>query len=197
MAAYAADYRDAKLLVFVLWFLLGISLVPVIASVHIATQESHRLLSVTALAFAIMYAVIVTVNYTLQFTFVRQSVLRGDLTGLDTWTAGNPNSAIFATDILGYLFQGLATLFLAPLFRGGRLLMAIKWLFVANGAQGIAGILAITFVSVGSAEGQALGVASLMVWGTLLSIALFLLAIAFRRRLLPGRTDAPRKAANI
>lgn len=194
LPTYAARFADFKLLSFVLWFVLGIAFVPVVASVHAVTREAQRPLSLTALAFAIMYATIVSVNYALQFTFVRQSLYRGEIEGLEPWVAANPTSAIFAVDILAYMFQGLSTLFLAPLFHGGRLAAAVRWLFVVNGLLGIGGLVAIALISFGSGEAQWVGVVSLLVWGTLLTIALFLLAYGFSRGLfdrLGSTHDAP------
>lgn len=181
--AYAATFNDAKLTTFVLWFVLGVAFVPMVASLHTMAPESRRPATLVALAFAIIYATIVSFNYGLQFTFVRQSLHSGNLAGLEAWMAANPTSAIFAADLLGYLFQGLSTFFLAPMFRGGRIAAAVRWLFVWNGIGGVAGVAVIALVSFGSSGSQWAGVASLLAWGIPLSGALFLLAYGLRRRL--------------
>lgn len=49
----------------------------------------------------------------------------------------NPQSMMWVTEILGYFFMGLTTLFTAPVFGAGRIEKLIKWLFVANGVLGI------------------------------------------------------------
>lgn len=196
VAAYAESFTDARLTTFVLWFILGVAFVPLVASLHVMVPERRQPVTLIAFAFAIMYATIVGFNYGLQFTFVRQSLHSGNLAGLEAWAAANPTSAIFAADMVGYLFQGLATLFLAPLFRGGRVATAVSWLFVWNGLAGVAGVAAIALVSFGSGGPQWIGVAVLLAWGVPLSAALFVLAYGLRRGLI-GWTAAlgPRGSA--
>lgn len=186
MATYAARFNGSKLIVWVLFFLLTVFFVPAVASIHAVTPERRRLLSLTGLAFAVMYATICIGDCALQFTLVRQRILSGNLTGLEPWVSASPNSALFALDGLAFFLQGISTLFLAPLFGGSRLMDTIKWLFIVNGILSIGGILMISLMSLGSASGQALYLASTVVWATLLMIALILLAVAFQRRLLPG-----------
>jgi hypothetical protein len=106
--------------------------------------------------------------------------------GLEPWVAASPNSVMFALDNLGFFLQGLATLFLAPLFGGRRITNAIRWLLVVNGV-GTIGLIVLTGVmSFGSASGQALYRATTVVWAVVLTTALLLVARAFQRRLLPG-----------
>lgn len=186
LAAYAAGFNASKLIVWVLYFLLTLFFVPVVASIHAVTPERLRLLSLTALAFAVMYAAICGATCALQFTFVRHQILGGSSAGLEPWVSASPNSATFALDNLGFFLQGIATLFLAPLFGGRRLMNAIRWLFVVNGV-GTIGLIVLTGVmSFGSASGQSLYRASTVLWAALLTTALLLVARAFQRRLLPA-----------
>jgi hypothetical protein len=190
LATYAAGFNDLELVPYACWFLLAVLFVPVTASIHTLTPEKLRFLSITGLAFAVMYATTAGVAHGLMLTFVRQRILSGDLTGLEPWIDANPNSAMFkGFDMLAYAFQGLSTLFLAPLFRGGTVMKAIRWLFLANGIIGIAGLVGITFISIGSAAAQAIGVDTTVLWSALLTAALALLAVAFWRRLLMGFHD--------
>ncbi|HEU4898288.1 MAG TPA: hypothetical protein VFX88_12100, partial [Actinomycetota bacterium] len=159
--------------------------------------QRWRLLSLTAFGFAVMYAAICSANCVLQFSFVRQQLASGNLAGLEPWTSASPNSALFVTDNLGFFLQGIATLALAPLFGGSRLMNAIKWLFILNGVSTAAGLVLISVSSLASPSGQALYTVTVLVWGIVLAVALLLLAVAFRRRLLLGFHDrkAPQPAA--
>ncbi len=186
LAAYAAGFDASKLIVWVLYFLLTLFFVPVVASIHAVTPERLRLLSLTALGFAVMYAAICGATCALQFTFVRHQILGGSLTGLEPWVSASPNSAMFALDNLAFFLQGIATLFLAPLFGGSRIMNAIRWLFVVNSILTIGLIVLTGVMSFGSAGGQTLYRASTVVWAALLTTALLLVAAAFQRRLLPG-----------
>jgi Zn-dependent protease len=57
------------------------------------------------------------------------------LTGLEQFVQANPASAITGMNMLGWsLFLGLASLFVAPIFDGGRLAKTIKWALIVNGA---------------------------------------------------------------
>jgi hypothetical protein len=186
LAAYAAGFNASKLTGWVLYFLLTLFFVPVVASIHALTPERLRLLSLTGLGFAVMYAAICAATCALQFTFVRHQILAGRLAGLEPWVAASPNSVMFALDNLGFFLQGIATLFLAPLFGGRRITNAIRWLLVVNGIGTIVLIALTGVMSFSSASGQTLYRASTVVWAALLTTALLLVARAFQRRLLPG-----------
>lgn len=198
LGSYAAHAGDWKFIgIWVLFFLLTVSFVPAVAAVHAVTPQRWRLLSLTAFGFAVMYAAICSANCVLQFSFVRQQLASGNLAGLEPWTSASPNSALFVTDNLGFFLQGIATLALAPLFGGSRLMNAIKWLFILNGVSAAAGLVLISVSSLASPSGQALYTVTVLVWGIVLAVALLLLAVAFRRRLLLGFHDrkAPQPAA--
>ncbi len=53
----------------------------------------------------------------------------------DRWSS----TAVGGIEMLGYGFQGLATLFVAPIFTGGKLARWIRWLLIVDGIMGVAG----------------------------------------------------------
>jgi hypothetical protein len=67
-------------------------------------------------------------NYFIQLTFVRFGAFNTDILSIT-----DPHSMMMTIEVLGYFFMGLSTLFIAPLFRLGRLEQSIRWLFVFNG----------------------------------------------------------------
>ena len=117
------------------------------------------------------------VSCALQFTFVRHhQILAGRLVGLEPWVAASPNSVMFALDKLGFFLQGLATLFLAPLFAGRRLTNTIRRLLVVNGIDTIGLIVLTGVMSFSSASGETLYRATTVVWAAVLTTALLLVA---------------------
>ena len=190
MAVYAADPNPLKIGIWVLFLLLTLATVLAVAAVHTLTPERLRLWSLSAFGFAVAYAAICAANCVIQFTFVQQRSLNGDLTGLEAWASASPNSALFATDQLAFFFQGLATLLLAPLLGGSLILNVVKWQFVVNGVFTAIGVVATGLGSYAGPDGQFLYAASVLPWGINLAIAFGLLAVVFQRRLFQRSFEA-------
>jgi hypothetical protein len=92
------------------------------------------------LAFAIAFLIASGINYFIQMTVVRQGIIAGQLEGLGWLIQLNPGSPMFALVILSWgLFQGLASLAIAPIFDGGKLENALRWLLVVYGLNGLMG----------------------------------------------------------
>ncbi len=97
-----------------------------------ACQE-HKILARTALCFGLGFAALVGVNYFVQLSTVRLAIAKGEWQGLEQIVQANPISAVAAVNMLGWtVFLGLASLFAAPVFAGGRLQMGIRWALLAN-----------------------------------------------------------------
>ncbi len=86
----------------------------------------------TGLSFAIIYAVMCTLTYYIQLTFVANNYLPvAEEAALPfVFLPGTP---LFAQDMLGYVFMCAATLAAGFVFTGGKLEAWIKWLFIFNG----------------------------------------------------------------
>jgi hypothetical protein len=103
-------------------------------AVHDLTTGAERILTRIALSCAIIFATLVSVHYFVQLSTVRLQVAAGDTAGLEQFVQANATSAIMAINMLGWtLFLGLASLFVAPVFRGERLQRLIRIAFVVNG----------------------------------------------------------------
>lgn len=127
------------------------------------------------LIYAVMYGAILSTNYWLLMTVVRGSILGGYTSGLDWFVIGSPHSITNSIEGIGYGFMGLAALFTGPAFEGGRLERRIRWLFIANGIGGTAGVaFGAASVSIGTWV-------SLAVWGVTFPIATALVALLFWR----------------
>jgi len=139
--------------------------------------ESKRVLSRTAICFSVLFALLVSTHYFVQLSAVRLSILKGQLQGLEQIVQGNPLSAFSAMNMLGWtLFLGLTSLFIAPIFSGGKLEKSLRVLFILNGVFCILGgvgyvfdIVALIFLTINFGMG-----------GAMLAIS-WLLAVLFDR----------------
>ena len=116
----------------VMGFLLTLTFLIVMVSVHCYASDERKVFSLVGLSFAVIYATLISVNYFIQLTFVRQSTF--DVSMFDMT---NTHSMMWVIEVLGYFFLGLSTLFAAPVFGSSKVERLVKWLFIANGILGI------------------------------------------------------------
>jgi uncharacterized membrane protein (DUF441 family) len=142
--SFAADYRTGWGTV--LLFMQLIALVQPIAFATLAASvcdlapADKKIWARAGLLFAVAFMAVSGVNYFVQMTVVRQSVLAGQLEGMAPLIQLNPASPMFALVILSWgLFQGLASLAIAPIFDSGKLENALRWLLVVYGLNGLMG----------------------------------------------------------
>ena len=109
-------------------------------------RTDKKILTRNAICCAVIFAMLSSINYFVQFTAVRQSILTGNLEGLDQFVQLNPVSAIAAINILGWtVFLGMSSLFLVPVFSGTGLEKVIKYSFLLNGTFCILGAIGYVF----------------------------------------------------
>jgi len=98
------------------------------------TQNDWKILSRVGLSIAIIFATLIGMHYFVQISTVRLNMAMGRLQGLEQFIQGNPTSALAGINLLGWtLFFGLACMFFAPVFSGGRLESVIGYALLANG----------------------------------------------------------------
>ena len=114
--------------------LFGPLFVLLLSSVYELADGERRLLARISLSFGVIFAALTSLNYSVQLSSVRLSISRGETQGLEQIVQANPLSAMSAINVLGWsLFFGLSSLFVAPLFSGGRLGKTIRIAFLLNG----------------------------------------------------------------
>ena len=98
-------------------FSLGIATPYVITviTVHYLLPPENRIWSHIALAFAIMYAVYVSLNYVVQLATVIPASLQGSLNEIRVLDQ-TPHSLFWDVDALGYICMGISTFFLGFAF---------------------------------------------------------------------------------
>jgi hypothetical protein len=171
-----------------LWLVPGIALVPIfvvlMAAVHASTPEPSRTFSRIGLSFALGYAVVIGVDYGVQFAVVMPSLAAGQTDGLVLWTQYNPHGLFIALECVGYLAMSLAVLFAAPTFGGGRVELAIRSLLVLDLVLAVA---ALVWLGVLGHDAVAFEVIVLTINWNVLIVAGVLLAVVFRRLGRAGR----------
>jgi len=152
-------------------FLLTSSFIVVMACIHCYASNERKVFSLVGLSFAIVYATLISVNYFIQLTFVRQSSFDVEIFAMD-----NPQSMMWVIEVLGYFFMGLATLFAAPVFGSGGIERIVKGLFVTNGILGI-----LTPIGYGLSLPIEILLGGLIVWDIVMPLSTASLAVLFRR----------------
>ncbi|WP_380679680.1 hypothetical protein [Salinigranum sp. GCM10025319] len=104
-------------------------------SVHYYAPEERKIWSHIGLVFATIYAVLISINYYVQLTFVVPRLLQGDTNSvsLQPFLFVPFDSFLYSVDILGYSFMSLATLFAAFAFTGEGIHRTVRWFMIANG----------------------------------------------------------------
>src|SRR5450759_4052482 len=89
-----------------LWLLPGILLAPtfvvLMACIHAHAAEPKQIYSRIGLSFALVYAVVILVDYYLQLTVVVPSLQAGETEGLSMFTQSDPHGLFIALETLGY-----------------------------------------------------------------------------------------------
>ena len=154
----------------IIGFLVTSSFLIVMACIHCYASDERKVFSLIGLSFAIIYAALISINYFIQLTFVRQSTFDASMFDMT-----NTQSMMFVIEVLGYFFMGLATLFAAPVFGSSKVERLIKWLFAANGFLGILTPISYVFLPIEVSFG------GLIAWDIIMPVATASLAYLFRR----------------
>ncbi len=175
MESFVATFQPIQMLPLIPSLLLAPTFVVLMISLHYYASPDKRIWSHLGIAFALIYAVIASINYIVQLTVVRLSIVNKETDGLAMFVMGNPHSIFWAL-ASAYIFMNLAMLLAAPVFGGGRLERWIRLLFLANGASVVVLIFG---VAVDSPAVYLL--VSLVPWCVIFSLATALVAVLFKR----------------
>jgi hypothetical protein len=141
-AAFVAAYHPIQALPFA----FGFALVGAFLALHVAilatARPEGRVPALAALAFAIVFAALISLNYIAQTAVVPAAVRRGDTALIAALTMANPSSLGWAIEMFGYGFLGLASLCAAPVFGATRVQRAARVLLAANGVASVGSAVA-------------------------------------------------------
>jgi hypothetical protein len=166
--------------------LLGSSFLVLMVAVHQIAPPDRRVWSHSALAFATVYAVLISINYFVQLSWVAPRLARGQTAGVEAFLFTPFDSFLYAVDILGYSFMSLATLFAAKVFTGKGLERVARTFLIANG-------LLIPFIALQMYVHGLIWVAAL--WAVTFPGSTWSLAILFRRARRPAAVASSRREA--
>jgi hypothetical protein len=155
-------------------------------SVHYYAPDDRKIWSHLGVVFATIYAVLISINYYVQLTFVLPRLLDGtaESVRLQPFLFVPFDSFLYSVDLLGYSFMSLATLFAAFVFTGTGIERTVRWFLIANG-------LVLPFLALQIYYPPLIWIAS--VWAVTFPGATISLAVLFRRtaRATPEATVTP------
>lgn len=181
---FASLIISSQSLMFASSFLLAPAFVAMMVSIHHYAAPEKKVWSQLGLSLAIIYAVMCTLTYYIQLTFVANNYLPiADEAALSfVFIPGTP---IFAQDILGYAFMTAATLTAAPVFAGGKLERWIKWLFIFHAILFLPAIvipaIPMPVNETGTGVGDLVGRYANMVWCVYFGTATTLVTLLFKQ----------------
>jgi len=173
--SFVASFHPIQMLSLIPSLLLVPSFIVLMVSIHYYAAPGKKIWSHLGLAFAIIYAVMASINYITQLTVVRLSILNHETDGLAMFVMGNSHSLFWAL-ASSYAFMNLSMLFAGPVFEGEKLERAIRRLFFANGAS-----VVITIFGILVDFPLVYLIGSLVPWCVIFSWATWLLAVLFNR----------------
>jgi len=152
--------------------LLGSSFLVLMVCVHDIAAAEYKVWSHVAVAFAVIYAALISINYYVQLSWVMPRLSAGRVAGMEPFLITPFDSFLYAVDILGYSFMSMATLFVARIFRGSGVQRVARWSLTANG-------LLLPFLLFQMYIHELIWVAAL--WAITFPAATWSLALLFRR----------------
>jgi len=136
---YVRDYSIRSIIPAIPCVLLALAHFPFFVSLYGLADESRKPLARIGVAFGCAYALLGSVNYFSQVSYVFRNVSAGRVAAVGPFLLDDTSSFIFALEALAYSLLFLAVLFLAPLFREGGADSWIRWLFYATSVIGLIG----------------------------------------------------------
>lgn len=125
--------------------LLMLVYIALVTSIHAYAPMHRKAFSQIALSFAIVSAVILLIDYYVQFSVVPLSLMNDETEGLPLLIQYNPHGIFIALEELGYIMMSLSFVLIVPVFKGkDRLSAAIRWVFVIGFVLNIIALVVIT-----------------------------------------------------
>lgn len=163
---------------FIPGFLLAPVFVVLMACIHYYASIEKKIFSLIGLAFALIYVTVITTDYFILWTVILPSVIRGETAGLSLLSMYNPHGIFVALESIAYLMMSVALLSIAPVFQGGKIEGALRWIFIIGFILAIGSLFGVFLMNYDIVMFE---IAILAIYCPLLVISGVLLAIIFRR----------------
>lgn len=151
---------------------LGSAFLMLVVSIHQSASPDRRIWSHVAVAFATVYAALISINYFVQLTLVAPRLAEGRVAGIEPFLFVPFDSFLYSVDILGYSFMSVATLFVAAVFTGRGMERCARLFLIANG-------LLLPFIALQMYFHWMIWIAAL--WAVTFPASTWSLAVLFRR----------------
>lgn len=170
-----------------LWMLpamgLMVAYIVLMTAIHAVAPTPRKAFSQVGLSFAIISAVILLIDYYLQFSVVPMSLMNNETAGIPLLIQYNPHGIFIALEELGYLMMSLSFLFVAPVFtRANRLAVLVRWIFITSFILTVLVLVGIT-ITYGMERLDRFEVGIISINWLVLILNGSLLSVFFRRRL--------------
>jgi len=164
---------------FIPGFLLAPVFVVLMACIHYYASIEKKIFSLIGLAFALIYATIITADYFILWTVVLPSTIRGETIGLSLFSLYNPHGIFISLESIAYLMMSLALLLIAPIFENGKKELALRWIFIAGFILAVGSLIGIYLFNYDIVIFE---IAVIAIYCPVLIISGILLATIFRRK---------------
>lgn len=115
-------------------------------SIHYIAEPGHKIFSHIGMAFSILSAGILILNYYAQVSIIQPSLLNGETEGVALFTQYNPHGLFIALEEIGFMLMNLAFFAITPVFTNkGGLFKAVKLTYLIGF---ILGMFSLIFVSI-------------------------------------------------
>jgi hypothetical protein len=142
---------------------------------HNVVSTEKKIFMRTSLALIVIFATLTSINRYVALTVVGQSIDMGITEGLNWFMPYGWPSIMAATEVLAWgFFLGLAIFFLAPVFRTGKVELAIFWTLIISGILSLIAVIGQVMNSV------ILNMLGIIAWGPGLLLLFSLLTFWFK-----------------
>jgi len=151
---------------------LGSAFLVLMICVHYLSSPDTKVWSHVAVAFATIYAALISMNYFVQLTWVAPRLAAGRTEGLEPFLFTPFDSFVYSVDLLGYSFMSVAAFFAAKVFTNTGLERLVRVSLTATA-------FVLPFIALQMYTHWLIWIAAL--WGVTFPAATWSLAILFRR----------------
>lgn len=163
---------------FIPGFLLAPVFVVLMACIHYYAAYEKKIYSLIGLAFALIYTTVITADYFVLWTVTLPSTIHGETVGLSLLSMYNPHGIFVALESIAYLMMSTALLSIAPVFEGGKIERASRWIFIIGFILAIGSLLGVYIMNYDIVIFE---IAIIGIYCPVLIISGVLLGIIFRR----------------
>lgn len=190
------NFSHIQSLPYFLGYGLIIGAVLLVSKIYQLAKEEDRGSILPSLIFVAIYAALVSLNYVIQTTFIPALIIsKGDGASIliSAFSMSNPNSFAWAIEMYGYMFLGLAFLWLYPYFKQGRFSRPIFFLLIANAAMGVFGAFISSYQLDWVMSQQ--GIISFVAWNIVFAALIIFIMFDLQDRMFTSRVkkSVPRK----